>query len=67
MSHQLKGEPRNAVCLDGTGHDDDSPNAASSDAARNLMTFVANLAGTNELNVLRHDSDFKIATTTSAP
>jgi hypothetical protein len=29
---------------------------------RNLMTFVANLAGTNELNVLRHDSDFKIAT-----
>jgi hypothetical protein len=30
----LKGEPRNAVCLDGIGHDDDSPNAASSDAAR---------------------------------
>jgi len=33
-SHQLEGEPRNAVCLDGIGHDDDSPNAASSDAAR---------------------------------
>jgi hypothetical protein len=31
------------------------------------MTFVANLAGANELNVSRHDSDFKIATTTSAP
>jgi hypothetical protein len=34
VSHQLKGEPRNAVCLDGIHHDDDSPNAASSDAAR---------------------------------
>jgi hypothetical protein len=34
VSHQLKGELRNAVCLDGIGHDDDSPNAASSDAAR---------------------------------
>ena len=44
MSHSNLAESQNAVCLNGAGHDGDSPDATSSDAStHNFWTLM--LAG----------------------